>query len=85
MDPFFGNFYLPDRNAFVMKREIMDGKSVMSMAIACQLAASAIRYRRGDICRDIATSVDGEYALKYVFNMEEVKELENMQVRVPVA
>ena len=75
-NPFYGNFYLPDKNIFVMKREIMDGKNLLALAVGCQLAASALRYQEGDIGKKISTIFDDEYALKYVYNKEELENLE---------
>ena len=74
-DPFEANVYLPDKNAFVMKREILDGKSLLSTAIGCQLAATAISYRNGNLNPNKATDVNGEYALKYILDENELEEL----------
>lgn len=76
LNPFKGNFYLPDRNLFVMRREIMDGKNLLSLGIGCQLAAAALRYKNGDIGKEISTIVDNEYALKYIFKKEELEQLD---------
>ena len=80
INPFYGNFYLPDKNAFVMKREIMDGRNMMAFCIGCQLASSALRYRNGDICSDIAVSFGNEYALRYVYNKEELEKLDDSYI-----
>ena len=76
LNPFYGNFYLPDQNVFIMKREIMDGKSLMSLCIGCQLASSALRYKNGDMCKDVSTDFEGEYALRYKFKKDELEALE---------
>lgn len=79
-DPFYGNFYLPDKNLFVMKREIMDGKNMLGLVIGCQLASSALRYRGGDICKDISTSFENEYALQYIFKDEEFEQVNDLNI-----
>ena len=74
-DPLEGNAYLPDLNVFLMRREIMDGKTILSTCVGCQLAESAMRYLSGDLCKEIATSIEGNYALKYEFDEEELTTL----------
>lgn len=74
-DPLEGNAYLPDQGVFLMRREIMDGKTILSTCIGCQLAESAMRYLNGDLCKEIATSIDGNYAIKYDYNEEELETL----------
>ena len=85
LNPFYGNFYLPDRHLFVLQRAIADGKSLLSFCIGCQLAAAAVNYHSGQIKNPNATYVEGEYVLAYKFNQEEIdkvkESLEVSQIR----
>lgn len=74
-DPFYGNAYLPDKNAFLMTRDIMDGKNLLSTCVGYQLAVTAIRYLRGDLCKELAIEFPtGEYGLRYDFDEEKIRD-----------
>ena len=77
LNPFSGNLYLPDENTFIMKREIMDGKTLLSFCVGCQLATSAILYHQGHVKNANAVEFMGKYGLKYVFRKKEIDEILN--------
>ena len=72
LDPFHGNAYLPDENIFVMRREIMDGKSLLSFCVGCQLAIAAINYAEGNLKGLNNSLLYGEFAIRYKFNEAEI-------------
>lgn len=72
-DPFAGNVYLPDKMSFVMTRDIMDGKNLLSTCVGYQLGVTAVQYLRGELCKDRASEYFDDFALKYVFKEDEIK------------
>ena len=78
-NPFFGNFYFPDEDLFLMKREIMDKKTLLSLCVGCQLAGNALKYKQGKLDVPNATMLLGQYCITYRFDEEEIQKLVNLQ------
>lgn len=78
LNPFYGNFYFPDEDVFIMKREIMDGKTLLSLCVGCQLAGGAIKYKQGNINIPNAGYYMGEYEISYRFNEKEIEQVRQL-------
>lgn len=79
LNPFYGNFYFPDEDVFIMKREIMDGKTLLSLCVGCQLAGGAIQYKQGKVNIPNSGIYLGSYGIRYRFNENEIEEVQNLQ------